>query len=118
MANKRSDISKLVSAARKVWRESETYKEVKKAAKDPNKTGWFICKNPSCKNSSVEVIRIDHICPIGAQPSSLRGMGEWLERLNCPKDNLQPLCTMCHKEKTALERKENARLRRLRKGIV
>lgn len=113
MANKRSDIAKLVSAARKVWRESETYKEVKKAAKVPGRTGWYRCASCKCE---FEVIRIDHISPIGAQPTTLLLFGAWLENLFCERNNLQPLCNSDHKAKTALERKENARLRKLRKG--
>lgn len=115
MANKRSDISKLVSAARKIWRESENYKEAKKAAKDPQKTGWFICR--SCSRSA-EVIRVDHIEPIGQQPQTLSDFGGWLERLFCSLSNLQPLCTDCHKKKTALERKEAARARKIAKAIL
>lgn len=114
MANKRSDISKLVSSARKVWRETETYKEVKKAAKIPGKTGWFLCR--LCKREA-EVIRIDHISPVGKQPLSLREFGAYYERLFCGKENLQPLCSLCHKAKTKEEGKvRRAELRELRKG--
>jgi 5-methylcytosine-specific restriction endonuclease McrA len=109
MANKRSDIAKLVSAARKVWRESENYKAVKKAAAVPGKTGWFMCRKCQVPH---EVIKIDHIDPIGKQPTTLEEFGQWLVRLFCAITNLQPLCNGCHNEKTKAERKAAAEERK------
>lgn len=103
MKKRRSDISKLVTASRDIWRQSEIYHIVKRRSRDPNRTGWFKCSN--C-NESREVIRVDHISPIGKQPKCLLGFGEWLEKLFCPETNLSGICVDCHKKKTKSERKK------------
>lgn len=100
-SKRRSDIAKLVSAARDIWRFSEAYQEVKKEAQNPGRKGWFLCKK--CGQSR-EVIRIDHIDPIGTQPDALVQFGGWLLRLFCSKDNLQPLCMDCYREKNERDR--------------
>lgn len=100
---RRSDIAKIVSAARDVWRQSENYQFIKKQSKVPDKPGWFQCFK--C-NSHVEVIKIDHIEPIGKQPDNLTEFGPWLKKLFCDVFNLQPICNACHKLKTKEERKK------------
>lgn len=102
---RRSDISKLVSAARNVWRQSENYQFIKKHSKVEGKSGWFQCFK--C-NREVEVIKVDHIQPIGKQPDNLTEFGVWLKKLFCDVFNLQPLCNQCHKEKSREERKKGA----------
>ena len=99
--HRRSDIAKLVTRAREIWYFSEVYHDVKKEAKDKDKKGWFICKK--CGQSR-EVIRIDHIKPLGQQPDTLIQFGGWLMKLFCSKDNLQPLCSDCYKEKNEQDR--------------
>lgn len=101
MAKRRSDIAKLVSKAREVHRQSEHYQAVKKSCKVPGKSGWFKCQ--TC-HTEVEVIKIDHINPIGKQPDDLIEFGEWLRRLFCDSLNLQGLCNRCHSIKTKEER--------------
>ena len=101
MAKRRSDISKLVTDARNRWRQSEQYQKVKKLAKDPNRSGWFVCAK--CEQSR-EVIQVDHFLPIGKQPTTLLEFGPWLEKLF---HNPQwALCKDCHREKTKEERKK------------
>ncbi len=100
---RRSDIAKLVSHSRIVWRQSAIYQLVKKMAKDPNRSGWFICTN--CQQSR-EVIQVDHSTPIGKQPDTLIEFGPWLERLfNSPQ---WAICKDCHKTKSKEERKKGA----------
>jgi hypothetical protein len=100
-SKRRSDIAKLVSHCREVWRQSEPYQKVKKLAKDPNRTGWFVCAN--CTQSR-EKIQVDHFEPIGKQPDSLVEFGPWLEKLfHSPQWGI---CADCHKEKSTRERKE------------
>ena len=108
MTKRRSDIAKLISDARNRWRQSQPYQEAKKKCKIVELTGWFRCAN--CANS-VEVIRIDHIEPIGKQPFNYDGFGTWLNKLFCAVTNLQGLCNSCHRIKTKEERK-NARIPR------
>lgn len=105
MKKRRSDIQKLVSASRDVWRQSEIYGEVKKESKDPSRSGWFICR--SCQTSR-EVIKIDHIKGIGRQPDGLADFGSWLPALFCFKANLQPLCADCHSAKTKTDKLKKA----------
>lgn len=48
-------------------------------------------------------IQIDHIEPIGYDKS----WDEFIDRLYCERENLQALCTTCHKAKTLTEKKKN-----------
>lgn len=96
---RRSDISKLVSHCRLVWRQSVAYQQAKKECKHPTKPGWFIC--PECKQER-EVIQVDHIEAIGKQPDNFLEFGVWINRLfNLPQKGL---CKDCHKEKTKRDR--------------
>lgn len=105
MAKRRSDIAKLVSKAREVWRQSENYQMVKKLAKSDEKKGWFICGLCGILR---EIIKIDHVKPIGKQPREMKEFGEWLERLFCQVTNLSAICADCHARKTKEERKKGA----------
>jgi 5-methylcytosine-specific restriction endonuclease McrA len=58
--------------------------------------------------TEAEVIKIDHINPIGKQPDDLIEFGEWLRRLFCAISNLQGLCNKCHLIKSKEERKRGA----------
>lgn len=100
MAKRRSDIAKLVSKSREVWRQSQVYQQVKKEHK--SRPGWFKCA--SCHKER-EVIKIDHIKAIGKQPTNMLEFGPWLEKLFCSKENLQGLCNDCHKIKTKEDRR-------------
>ncbi len=99
-SKRRSDIAKLVTRSREVWRMSVVCQEVKKKSK--GNPGWYQCK--SCGQSR-EVIRIDHINPIGKQPDTMLEFGPWLEKLFCGPENLQPLCQDCHREKSKGDKK-------------
>jgi len=48
---------------------------------------------------------IDHIVPIGKQPKKFSEYKKWYEKLFCPIENLQFLCTKCHLDKTNKEKK-------------
>lgn len=61
-------------------------------------------------------IHVDHIDPVGTTPEfppplpdTNDGWDEWLMRLWCDEHNLQVLCKVCHKKKTAAERKANVK---------
>lgn len=100
---RRSDIQKLVTAARDIWRQSENYQTAKKLCRNETKSGWFTCS--SCK-SIREVIQIDHVIPIGKQPELFSEFGFWLDRLfNFPQKGI---CKDCHKAKTKEENKKRA----------
>lgn len=111
MKKRRSDIQKLVTAAREIWRMSETHQQVKKDSRDPKRSGWFICGD--CE-SSREVIKVDHKIPIGIQPIKMSDFGTWLQYLFCGIGNLKPICADCHKEKT---KEENLKRREEKKRL-
>lgn len=98
---RRSDIAKLVSHCRIVWRQSVYYQQAKKITKIEDKSGWFRCQR--CERET-EKIQIDHVQPIGHQPDNLVEFGRWLHLLFCDTSNLQGLCTECHKKKTKEDR--------------
>lgn len=98
---RRSDIAKMVTAARDIWRQSVVYAEVKREGKvRPNWFGCDVCKG------EFQVIRIDHIEPIGKQPDRWEEFGPWLALLNCPKSNLQRLCLDDYRIKNNEDRKK------------
>lgn len=105
MAKRKSDIRKLICAARQISRQSIAHGDVKRAQKVPGKTGWWSCK--SCGRET-EVIRIDHVIPIGKEPDVLEEFGTWLPKLLCGTENLQGLCNACHKIKSKEERAKGA----------
>ncbi len=79
------------------------YQKVKKLAKAPDRSGWFVCAQ--C-NEKREVIQVDHFTPIGKQPDTLLEFGPWLEKLfNSPQ---WALCKDCHKAKCKEERARGA----------
>lgn len=102
MKKGRSSIAKLVSKSRETWRQSEPYYACKRMSRSANIKGWFTCA--LCLKDR-EVIKIDHILPIGKQPDEMIEFGSWLEKLFCPLINLQGICTDCHKEKTKQDNK-------------
>lgn len=92
---RRSDIAKLVTRSREVWRQSVKYQAIKRECKDPDRTGWFICR--LCGQSR-EVIVVDHIVAIGKQPDSFLEFGTWLDRLfNLPQ---MGICRDCDRKKS------------------
>lgn len=97
----RPEMVRLISAARKVWRYSQTRRDVLKKAEF--ESGWYICTK--CKRET-EKPHVDHIVPLGKQPQTFLQFGIWLVKLFCGSNNLQVLCTKCHKEKTKRERKK------------
>lgn len=64
-------------------------------------------KCADCKgNFPAASVVVDHIDPV---VDTMTGFVDWdtyIERMYCEADGLQVLCKPCHKEKTALERKE------------
>lgn len=56
----------------------------------------------SCQGEfTATTVQVDHIRPIGFDKT----WDEFINALFCEKDNLQVLCTTCHKTKTKEERK-------------
>lgn len=51
-------------------------------------------------------VQVDHIDPVISPSTGFVSWDVYIERLFCEKDNLQVLCTTCHKEKSKKERKK------------
>ena len=92
----------LIGAARKVWRWSPARRGVKDRCKAGKK---FKCE--TC-NKIVAKIQIDHIVPIGKAPRDWQGWDDYYRKLFCSIDNLQGLCSDCHKKKSKKERQGGA----------
>jgi hypothetical protein len=54
----------------------------------------------------LDKVEVDHIDPVVATGEGWEGYDVYFTRLFCPADNLQVLCTMCHKFKTLTENDE------------
>lgn len=113
---KRTSLSYMVAAARKVWRWTEERKQVIERCKFFDK---FKCEKCGAQVDFIEKkgkltmpIQVDHKVPVGAQPRTWAEFGPWLERLFCPLSNLWGICLKCHRTKTNGENK----IRRAKKG--
>ena len=51
-------------------------------------------------------VQVDHIAPIIDPTIGFTSWDDVVDAMFCEKENLQVLCTSCHKEKTAAERKQ------------
>jgi 5-methylcytosine-specific restriction endonuclease McrA len=94
------------SALRKIWSwgSEEKKQTIKRARKGIGKYECEVC------NKIVKKIEVDHIVPIGATPGSRVSTKEdtwdsFINKLFCSTDNLQGICSKCHKEKTKSDRK-------------
>lgn len=87
------------------------YKDKKRSTEIKYK--WeYKCEGCEEYFDSPDVLEVDHIIEIGPF------MGNWHEyimRMYCHEDNLQALCTICHKRKTAVF---NSSLRFQRKRVA
>lgn len=64
----------------------------------------YICA--ACKNEfTSKDVEVDHISPVVSVGDGFIDWNTFIERLYCPKENLQVLCKACHKKKTKEERK-------------
>ena len=71
----------------------------------------YLCASCEGEYPSKEVV-VDHISPVVDPKQGFVSWDVFIERLFCPKDNLQVLCVPCHKIKTKEEtngRKEGAK---------
>ena len=60
----------------------------------------------SCNNHFIaKDVQVDHIEPVVDPKEGFVGWEVYFDRLFCEAENLQVLCTPCHKVKTAEERK-------------
>jgi len=63
----------------------------------------FQCKQ--CLESfPAKQVQVDHVSPVVDPVIGFVDWNTFIDRLLCPKENLQVLCTKCHKEKTKQEK--------------
>lgn len=60
------------------------------------------CKTPT-NSKLIEMDHVQPVCAIGQDPANI---ALWAFRLNCPSDQLRPLCEGCHTEKTSAENRK------------
>jgi 5-methylcytosine-specific restriction endonuclease McrA len=63
----------------------------------------YRCSGCNAEFTSKDV-QIDHIRPVVDPTTGFTTWDEFIERLFCPKDNLQVLCKTCHDTKTQSEK--------------
>lgn len=90
----------IIPALRKIWRWYPTRTKVKNRSLQDN--GLYKCE--LCF-SEVDHIQIDHIDPIGTckRENGKTDYNMFIDRLLCAEENLQAICSNCHKQKTKKE---------------
>jgi 5-methylcytosine-specific restriction endonuclease McrA len=125
--------AKIVSALRKLTKQWPPILQSKKKAK----IGPELYQCPKCNDTiytgarSIDVIQlqyptarvgkmdVDHIEPIMAVEDSGKEK-DWnkvIQRMFCAEENLQTICSRCHKFKSNEEKKERAKARKLNNGL-
>lgn len=94
---------RIVAALRKVYRYSEMRKAALKAATLSN--GYFHCFL-CAKDWPLQMADVDHEPPLGKQPATFPELADWAYRLFY--GTVQVICKICHKAKTARQRKKKA----------
>lgn len=95
------DLKKIHKVVRQAWSWSHPWRLAKKRAL--HEDGFYRCENPSCEQSGKPVpkVSVDHINPVGRV-----GGPEYIQKMFVPSNQLQVLCSPCHKKKTNEERKQ------------
>ena len=100
MKKPRTNKQLIVSALRSAWMKSLERREALKAAKHPNRTGWFICTY--CKQER-EKISVDHRPAIGSLDEDLSNLTEYGRKMFFGKQFAA--CRDCHLQKTKEDRR-------------
>jgi len=101
-------VSTLRSGARRWPPKFETLKEAcvgKKLNKTSNRQALHYKCNKCKKEFPQKDVQVDHIFPV-VGPEGFIDWNTFIERLFCPKENLQVLCSKCHTAKTNKEKKQ------------
>jgi len=73
-----------------------------------NQNSGRLAKHYTCAHCLHEFpakdVEVDHIDPVVSTSDGFMDWNIFIDRLYCPKENLQVLCKVCHKKKTKEER--------------
>lgn len=92
----------------------ETLAEAKTEKKINESTGRLAqhYRCAACKKEFTQKnVQVDHINPVIDPAIGFETWDKFIERLYCDKENLQTLCTSCHKKKTLKEKKHGSKER-------
>lgn len=105
-------VSVLRAGARRWPAKYEVLDEACVGKKINEKTGrmakHYVCADCGKEFTSKDV-EVDHILPVVDPTDGFIDWNTFISRLYCTKDNLQVLCTTCHKRKTKLERSKSTK---------
>lgn len=106
-------IAALRSATRRYPPKFQTLNEAKTEKKINERTGrlaqHYRCSG--CDNQyTAKEVQVDHVRPVVEPTQGFTTWDNYISRLFCSKDNLQVLCTTCHKLKTAKEKSSKSTL--------
>ena len=105
-------VSVLRAGARRWPPKYEVLDEACVGKKINEKTGrmakHYVCADCGKEFPSKDV-EVDHILPVVDPTDGFIDWNTFISRLYCTKDNLQVLCTTCHKRKTKLERSKSTK---------
>ena len=74
-------------------------------------------KYPNAIEGRMDVDHIDPVIPV-EDSGKQKDWNKVISRLFCKEDNVQSICSMCHKEKSLLERGDRTKARRVNNGKV
>jgi 5-methylcytosine-specific restriction endonuclease McrA len=104
---RRAFITNALRAATRKWPPKyETLNEAKTEKKKNVRTGrlaqHYLC-NVCTGEFPAKEVQVDHIQPVVDPKTGFIDWDTFIDRLFCEKENLQVLCTACHKVKTSKE---------------
>jgi len=108
-------------AIRRLFSRSPAIIEARRKAIHPTKKGPRGGKQYKCKQCkqcfALKYVQVDHIKPVIPLNKTIADLdyNTLVKRIFCKPSNLQVLCKECHKKKTARERKQRKRLRKIDK---
>lgn len=80
-----------------------------KTEKKVNAKSGRVAMHYRCNGCNKEYVKaevqVDHIIPVVDPQKGFQGWDTYIERMFCAPENLQVLCSVCHKEKTKKEKK-------------
>lgn len=103
-------ITALIRSGFRKWPPKYECLNAAKVGKKVNKATGRVAEHYKCKKCRkhfvAKDVQVDHIDPVVDPKVGFVNWDTFISRLLCTVDNLQVLCTGCHKKKTDEERKE------------